>query len=108
MANTEINPYDAPWHGQERAKRSHANWLATLCAIASPICLVMTWTGMYLLVSVGLYQGMGNPGHFYYRLTGVITSAVCIAGICATFTSLVLGSRFERVAMVIMLVPYSP
>jgi hypothetical protein len=63
---------------------------------------------MYLLVSVGLYQRMGNAGHAAYRLTSAIGNCAAIIGILATFAALVLGSRFERSAMLVMLAPYAP
>src|SRR5690242_18521113 len=104
---SNINPYEASAHHQIRKKRE-LPLLSIVCAIASPTCLLLTFVGMDLLVSIGLFQRLGYAGHFAYRATSIITNVAGLTGIPATLIPIFFGSPFLRRAMLAMLVIYTP
>jgi hypothetical protein len=103
------NPYESPKHGQDRPlSRRFTGRLATLCAIRSPLLLVLTWAAVYLLLSVGLFHRLDPYDETAYKLVGRVGAICGLAGIGATILALVYGSRFERFVMAIICIPYAP
>jgi hypothetical protein len=111
MANTNqgANPYDAPRHGGTSAgDRRPLSWISQLCAWIAAVCLVFVLAAMFVLGQVGLFSRFGHAGDLAHIVLDRGALGFCLLGFVAGIIAVLYGSRFERLAMLFLAVPYVP